>query len=228
MQQASTAHTPNEIAELEERRNVLRRRLNTWMEARNVYISEDHATTLSTESSHATSAGHPPETMPLRLPSALPASLRHSCPFNLVQIELRFRLAQAEDSLSELRRLLRITMGLTHYKIKQIGPSQRAGTRARNLISRFKDKVSRCVEHYRVAHRALLTLDPEGEWQTHLQQLNDEDVRAPGRSDNESEGFREVSWIWMVTRQRRPGQDSSLRQSGPLSDEELDGCEYIS
>jgi hypothetical protein len=231
MQQASTARTPNECAELEERRNVLRRHLNAWMEARNLYIQvpqtfEGQATT-SAESSHATPASRLPENTPLRLPSALPVSLQQSCPFKLAQIELRFRLAQAEDALSELRRLLRITMGLGDYKSKQVGPSQRVATRARNLISRFKDKVSRCAERYRAAHNALLALDPMGEWETHLRQLKDQDIRAPGRGDGESEGFREVPWIWKVMRRNKPEQVSSPGELGPLSEEELDSCEHI-
>ncbi len=202
------------------------------MEARNLYIppiSDDHTTTSSTESPHATSADclPEPETVPLRLPSSLPASLQNYCQFKLNQIELRFRLAQAEDTLSELRRLLRVTMGLRDYKLKQVGTSQRVGTRARNLINRFKDKVSRCVERYRVAHKALFALDPTREWQTRLRELKDEDIRPPGRGDDQSEGFRELSWIWLVTR-RYGGQVSSLEQSGPLTGEELDSCEYMS
>ncbi|KAN0109688.1 hypothetical protein V8E52_009034 [Russula decolorans] len=168
--------------------------------------------------------GHLPETMPLTLPSALPASLQNSGPFKLAQIELRFRLAHAEDSLSELCRLLRITMGLRDYKVKQIGPSQRAGTRACNLINRFKDKLSRCAERYRAARNALLALDPTGEWGKRLQELKNEHIRAPGCSDGESEGFRQVSWIWMVARRCTPGQVSSPQQLQPLSDKELDGC----
>jgi hypothetical protein len=165
--------------------------------------------------------------MPLRLPSTLPIPLQQTCPFKLAEIELRFRLSQAEDSLSELRRLLRITMDLRDYKLKQIGPSQRAGTRASNLIKRFQGKVSRCAERYRAAHNALLVLCPTGEWQTHLRQLKDEDIRAPGRREDESEGFREVSWIWLVTR-RGSEQASFQEQSGPLSKEELDDSECMS
>ena len=163
--------------------------------------------------------------MPLRLPSTLPTSLQQSLPFKLARIELRFRLAQAEDSLSELRRLLRLTMNLRNYKSKQIGPSQRAGTRARSLVNRFQAKVDQSAERYRVAYNALLTLDPKGEWQKSLRQLKDEDVRAPGRRDEESEGYREVPWIW---RRCVPENVSSPEQSGPkpMNDEELDGCEH--
>ena len=235
MQQASRANTPNECAKLEEQRNVLHHHLNSWMEVWNQYVPptpEDHAATSSTESEmespHAMSVGHLPEVMPLRLPSALPASLQHSCPFKLTQIKLHFCLAQAEDSLSELHRLLRVTMGLQDYKVKQIRPSQHAGTHACNLINRFKDKVTRCAEHYRAAQNALLALDPMGEWQTALRQLNDNDIRAPGRSSDESEGFHEVSWIWLVARWSGLGEVSSLQQQGPLNNEELDGCKHTS
>ena len=187
--------------------------------------SDSHTTTSSTESPHATSA---PESMPLRLPSTLPAP-QPSFPFNVAQIECRFRLAQAEDSLSELRRLLRIKMSLWDYKAKQIGSSQRAGTRAFKLISRFTDKISRCTERYRVARSALLTLDPTREWQTRLRELEDTDIRPPGRRDGESEGSREVPWIWMVTRRCGQEQASSQEQSGPPSDEELNAndCEHM-
>jgi hypothetical protein len=122
-------------------------------------------------------------------------------------------------------------MSLRDYKSKQIGPSQRSATRASNLIKRFKDKISQCTERYRVAHSALLALDPMGEWRIHLQQLKDEHIRAPGRIDDESEGFREVPWIWRVTRQYVPERvssgDSSLEQLAPLSDKELDNCEHM-
>jgi len=55
------------------------------------------------------------------------------------------------------------------------------------------------VKHYRAAYKALLALDPKGEWQKCLQQLKEEDIRTLGHYDNESEGFHEVSWIWLDT-----------------------------
>ena len=78
-------------------------------------------------------------------------------------------------------------MGLQDYKAKQIGPSQRAGTRARTLIARFWDKVSRCVDRYKAAYSALLSLsEPEGEWRSRLRPLTDKDVRTPRRHDDET------------------------------------------
>jgi hypothetical protein len=184
-------------------------------------LSEDSAE----GSSHAT-AGLPEKT-PLSLPSALPATLHKSYPFKIADIELRFRLAQAEDALSELRRLLRITMGLRNYKSTQIGPSQRVSTRARTLINRFWDKVSRCAERYRFAHSALLALDPEGAWRFRLRQLSEKDIQVPGHVDDESEGMRELSWIWRIARRSGLEGITSVKELDPLSNEDLNECRFI-
>jgi hypothetical protein len=69
-----------------------------------------------------------------------------------------------------------------------------------------------------------MTLDPEGEWQVQLWQLSDTDIQAPGHSDNESEGNRELSWIWRVTQHVEMEGASALRPSDPLSSEELRDC----
>ena len=227
MRLAQEAGTTSDLAELEERRNAFCRRLSSWVEARNLYIpptSEEQAIDLASEPLNT--ADRPPEAVPLGLPSSLPTALHASCPFNLAKIEFRFRLAQAEDALSELRRLLRVTLGLRDYKSKQIGPSQRSGTRARNLIQRFQDKVTRYAGRYRSAHTALLSLDGEGEWKHQLRQLLDTDVRPPGRAGDESEGNRELSWIWLVTPQARMEGASALELSEPLRDNELDNSKW--
>jgi hypothetical protein len=113
-------------------------------------------------------------------------------------------VAQADDSLQELRRLLRITMGLRHFKFAQVGPSQRAGTRMRSMIERFKVKMDRCAERYRAARRALLSLDPTSAWASRLRELKDEDIRSPHRGeddDDDGEGNRTLSWIWLARKE---------------------------
>ena len=119
-------------------------------------------------------------------------------PKELTDTERRLRIAQAEDALAELRCLLRISSGLWRYKRTQVGPSQRAGTRAWSLITRFKDKIDRCANRYRAAHQALVELDPEGDWSKRLRKLKLEHVKGPCRDEDEkSEGRRELSWIWI-------------------------------
>jgi hypothetical protein len=181
----------------------------------------------SFDSSSVTSASPLPEAIPLRLPSALPSFIQKTSPFQLVPIESRCRLAQANDALSELRRLLRVTMTLGHYKTNDVPPSQQEKTRASKLTGRFWDKVYRCAERYKVARNSLLALDPMGEWKTYLLELKDDDIRSPRRKDDESEGYREVPWIWRVTQQLVQGKVSSPEQIGSMSKEELDSCEHV-
>ena len=70
------------------------------------------------------------------------------------------------------------------------------------MILRFTDKVNRCAARYRAARHALMSLDPGGEWRQRLRDLKAEHVKGPQRGeDDESEGRRELSWIWMMRSQ---------------------------
>ena len=47
----------------------------------------------------------------------------------------------------------------------------------------------------------------------------------PGRGDDESEGNREISWIWRVSQQTQMEEgNSALEPSEPPSEEELNDC----
>lgn len=192
-----TKKTTHQDAEVQEKRNALWRRIHLWLDVRKIYIPTLPALINSDNTPEITETSLP-ECISLKLPSAMPPSLRTSCLYGLPEKEQRLRLAQAEDALSDLRRQLRITMGLWQYKTSQIGPSQRSTTRARALISRFNEKTTRCAQRYRAARSALLALSPTGEWQKRLRELKDEDVKGPGKGDDEAEGTRELSWIWRV------------------------------
>jgi hypothetical protein len=118
-------------------------------------------------------------------------------------------------------------MGLNHYKATQVGPSQRAGTRARGLINRFHEKTMRCANRYRAAYSALVALDPGRIWNTRLRPLGDADIRPPRKGDDEAEGTRELSWIWRIERRSGLSGVSSREELGPMGKEELDDCECV-
>ena len=209
--------------DIEEWRNVLRWRIQAWIEVRRIYIpalADDQDSSISAASATRTT----PESVPLKLPSSMTPALRSTCFQGLADIERRLRVAQADDCLSELRKQLRITMGLHHYKNTQIGPSQRAGTRARGLINRFQEKTKRCADRYRAALSAVTALDPGGEWSSRLRPLADTDIRLPRKGDDEAEGTRELSWIWRVD--RRSGLSGA--ELDPMGDEELTECKHSS
>jgi hypothetical protein len=212
--------TTNEDAEIQEKRNTLRRRILIWLDVRKIYIPTP-PTLINPENSPDNTSTALPELIPLKLPSAMPPSQHALCLFGLVETECRLRLAQAEDALSELRRQLRVTKGLWQFKITQVGPSQRSSTRTRTLINRFQGKTKRCAERYRAARSSLLALDPNGEWQIRLRELNDEDVRCPGKGEDEAEGTRELSWIWRVQRQSAASGSDVPMDSSAISDGDL-------
>ena len=159
-----------------------------------------------------------PEQVPLQLPSTLPLALQQPGLSRLSEIEQQLRLAQAEDALVDLRRLLRINMSLMHYKKTQVGSSQRSSTRARALMSRFQDKIHRSADCYRRAYEALSTLDPGGGWNAYLYALKNEDIKGLGKAEDESESWREVSWIWVAGRTN--GHGAALENSEALGGHE--------
>lgn len=122
--------------------------------------------------------------------------------------ERRLRLAQADDALHELRRQLRISATLRDYKKVHIGgTSQKMNTQTRSLLSRFHDKTIRCAERYSAAFKALSILDPNGNWTRRLKFLDHKkDLHSPrcDEDDDPGEGKRELSWIWLVSREGGP------------------------
>jgi hypothetical protein len=201
--------TLHQAAELQEKRNALHCRIQKWREVQELYMPG----VVGLLAMNDTEDPIQPETTPLYLPSAMPPHVIVSA--GLTEIETKLRLAQADDALGELRRLLRILRGLLDYKYTQLGPSQRAGTRARSMVSRFKEKIDRCAEQYQAAWNALTKLNPEGTWSQRYQRLTSAHIKTLGRGvDDESEGRREVSWIWMM----RP----ECRLEDVASEEEMD------
>ena len=152
------------------------------------------------------------------LPSQLSPNERISwCLPNLATLEARFRYAQADDALAEIRRLRQLFQGLSDQSRKHITNSQSTGrTRSQGTFDRYKARISRFAAVYRNARRALIALDPEGKitsWIPRFLELNDADIRGPGRElDEPSEGHTVSSWIWLVPRTSQP-----LNVSSPIN-----------
>lgn len=188
----------NGFTTLQERRNILHARLNTWFKVQAVYVpvaqglrelqfSEDVRADGHVESDEESdnaglpSMGIDAEKVKLYLPSQLPPSLWSTgCVSGLHDIEFKLRVAQASDALEQLKQHLCVHSGLIRYKITQVsGPGQKANTRARNLLDRLREKILRCAERYRVAHGALEILAPTGDWQENLRPLLASDIKGP-------------------------------------------------
>jgi hypothetical protein len=195
-------------ANIHEKRSVLRRRIEKWKDVQSIYMPA--VGELQPSSPPSDSPLHP-ENIPLRLPSAIAPEVRSTrCVEGLPDKEWRLRVAQANDALRDLQRLLRVKAGLWHFKGTQVGPSQRSSTRTRSMIARFGIKISRTANRYRSARCALLNLRPDDPAVSHFRELKDEDVKGPHRDpDDVSEGRRELSWIWLVRRSGTAEGDES-------------------
>jgi hypothetical protein len=136
----SDKQTPLRAVEVQEKRNALSHRLEAWHEIQAHYMPR----TADLRTSNTSLLQ--PKLHPLYLPSSAPISMRQMDGGSLSGQEVHLRLAQAEDALSELRRLLRITTGLWQYKFKHVGPSQHSSTRTRAMIERFCMKVTCTAE----------------------------------------------------------------------------------
>lgn len=214
---AKSAKTTTEKTKLRDRRNALSHRIRTWRSIQHVYMPFAARLIGSTPNADDSPALHP-ETTPLHLPSSLPRNLRGACTANLLDKEKRLRVGQAHDALHDLRRVLRMKMGLVHYKhIHVDGEGQKKNTQARRVIGGLEDKQNQYVTRYRAAHAALERLEPGGTWAVTLKPLKKEDIVSPRANDPDdpnrsraqaqrdkagkrSEGRHTMSWIWIVTR----------------------------
>ncbi len=121
-----------------------------------------------------------PEDVALWLPSAISANRRlAACVEGLPEMELKFRTAQCESSLDELRRALRVKTRMVYFKNKNIR-GQRDGTRSRAIIDRVHSRAIRYVHKYRAARAAKLSLEGPGAWEKTYRELRNEDVRGLG------------------------------------------------
>ena len=142
------------------------------------------------------------ETIPLILPSGLDPAIREIiCLHQVSEHERVLRMAHLQDSLAELRhtRKIRRKLLLNHY-MQVAGHGTRSNTRSRTVLNGVENRITKFVERYRVAYKALLQLDPNGDWRETYLELKDSDNRGPGKEDSEKgtgDGSYFRSWIWL-------------------------------
>ncbi|KAF9778389.1 hypothetical protein BJ322DRAFT_1014720, partial [Thelephora terrestris] len=190
--------------EIQERRNVLARRINLWRTAQSIYMPRVSGY-LSGEQDLPTSDDYEfdeskPELWPLFLPSQVSQDDRSSCHQGITETERTLRLAQVQDNLVDLRRLRRTLRSLrTYFRSNVVGEGQKTQTKSRTAESGIVVRIGRTVLRYRLAYSALLSLDPTGDWRLEYLELSDKDNRGPGKEVEEQgvgDGRYTMSWIW--------------------------------
>jgi len=140
-----------------------------------------------------------PETIELYLPSSLLPGLRVAqCIDGLPRIKYELRSAQAADSLNNIRRFRRLVQVIATKTQSHIANTQR--TRSNALFDNVRVKLARAVSTYRTSRKAINNLAPNeefGHWKKTFLELDDCDIRGPGREELEPSQSRHVeSWIW--------------------------------
>ena len=120
----------------------------------------------------------------------------------LLDLEWKLRIAQAYEALDQLRHHLQIRTHVFKFKDRFVR-GQGANTRARDAISTIQATIDSHCNTYRVARSALATLGNalgHTGWESRLPLLMDSDVRgiSDGEDDGQSEGRKQLSWIWKV------------------------------
>jgi hypothetical protein len=192
---------------LAERRKLLAKTIQEFRSVQKVYMPG--LTHLLDAANNDPGLEAHPELFKLMLPSQLSPGDRESwCLPGLSTLEARFRYAQADDTLAEIRQLRRLFQGLSDQNKKHITSTQHTGTRAAGTFERYKTRILRFATLYRHARRTLIALDPKGrttQWTSRFLELKDTDIRGPGREEDEpSEGRTVSSWIWLIPNPSQP------------------------
>ncbi|KAH9921598.1 uncharacterized protein B0H18DRAFT_956557 [Fomitopsis serialis] len=170
-----TDGTDTQRAEIVRRRSNLKLRINAWRGYQDLYMPG----VLRLRSADDSDAPLQPENTPLYLPSALVGNPLVAPTPSLKEIERRLRHAQANDTLDQLRRHLRARSHLYMVKDRDVR-GQRYNTRSQTYIKTVEARVQADAARYRVAHSALLAMDPPDEhgWQKYFRPLEQNDVRG--------------------------------------------------
>src|SRR5271155_554189 len=217
--------TQKQLADLEEKRQVLISRINKWREVQLSYIPGIGSLVANT-TSKLLSAALTAEEISLFLPSSLSSNLQTTPGFaKSLAHEVQLRIAQANDALADIRHNLRTISGLWQFKKVNIsGTGNRPNTRMRSLFNRFNHRMRQSVLRYRAARSALLAATLERQhWEDRLKDLKDADVRGPGKDDfylqeagkatyGASKGRYEISWIWLVPKSKSEIDRNSSEQ----------------
>ena len=193
------------MAMIQQLRNSLRRKINAWKSIQTLYMPATSLLQSNAESSSCSMSDviTAPEDIKLWLPSSLCDLNKHmSCSTRLLIIEWELRYAQAGDSLKEIRQNLRLRDHMYTFKRNWIR-GQGANTCTQNALSHIEIKAAMAAERYRGAHAAISSLAPvlgKVGWDVQFKVLDKKDdvhgMAAP--KGRESEGRRQLSWIWLV------------------------------
>lgn len=188
--------TDNQKANIQQKCNSLRRRLEAWFIIQGVYQPAATVKRLTVANGAEQVQAYD---MPLLLPSAFNGII-NTLDQALADIERRLRLGRALDSLGSLRENILVRGSMYRVKDRE-QRGQAMVTRAGRVLIRVNDHITDDKLRYRRHFGALGhlgTLLGNLDHLRSLRTLNDSDIANIGTSD-ESEGRRVLPWIWLAS-----------------------------
>ncbi|KAG1879783.1 hypothetical protein F4604DRAFT_1679368 [Suillus subluteus] len=190
------------MAAIQQLRNALQHKIDAWKRIQMLYTPEVQLleSTINTPSRHMSDI-ITPEDANLWLPSAL-CSKSMVPNARLVSTEWELWYAQAGDALEEIQQSLRMCGYMYSFKWDWIR-GQSANTCMQNTLSHVEAKTAAAADKYCTAHTALSSLAPvvgKIGWDNTFKVLDrNNDVHGMSvPKHGESEGRRQLSWIWLV------------------------------
>ncbi|TEB32018.1 hypothetical protein FA13DRAFT_1709457 [Coprinellus micaceus] len=141
---AKSNSTSKQQTDVIDKCNTLYRRILNWRKVQLSHQPNLVSLISTTTEEGGESAMSNPESIPLHLPSGVMADNKlRVCP-KVSDVEQRLRIAQADDALSEIRRLRRIVTWLWQFKSLQLsGEGNRPNTRLRVTHTRLQNRIMR-------------------------------------------------------------------------------------
>lgn len=131
----------------------------------------------------------------------------------VVDAEKVLRLAQLQDSLDAIKRLLKTKLSTKDYTWHNLF-GQRSNTRAQSALSSVDKKINDRAAQYQRAYSALLILDPDGNWRKKFQLLINNDLRVPLRDHHRSGGSNNERGVRRTAKPPRKKKNGALAASG--------------
>ncbi|KAG1800650.1 hypothetical protein EV424DRAFT_1474814 [Suillus variegatus] len=187
--------TDNQKAKIKTRSNVLQCKLDAWIQVQTLYMPA--IASLRLRAQHDDSPQHKmPEDFVLLLPSQLNTTT--PCDPSLCQIKWQLRYAQVDDALNDVHQNVCLHAHLNTFKTLHVH-GQRASTRARSALDLTEAK--KCASRLKY-EAARVALDKLGDhlgmvgFRDIFRPLNVSDMRPMGDAVGQSEGRRDIPWIW--------------------------------
>ncbi|CAK5267983.1 unnamed protein product [Mycena citricolor] len=167
--------------QIEEWRHTVLTKLARFRELQGLYMPAAPAIIEEAEARRDRSAASPrPEHIKLWMPSEMPSLLgpARGCVGGLLDMEMKLRVAQCENSLTLVRARLHAKRHLISFRNANV-TGQNQSTKARTLISEVGEKVTASANRYRRGREALVAAGCLEKFQ-HLRELKDEHLQMSG------------------------------------------------